>query len=170
MKVVCTHCGLPFSITRPAAERPVYCCSGCALAARLTADGTVGRTRSAGPLVAALTIGFVAFNHVLFWLLAVLLDRRDEIEGAAFMNPANLLWASIGAGGVAWLAIVIAQWRLGARRMPDLAVGVLCVMLLALGIGTISPSCVLFAGVLQAGWALRGIVRKRPIVVAISRL
>ncbi len=161
MKVVCSHCGLPFSVARPAKDRAVFCCSGCALAARVSPGEEGGDARPAGVLVAALTIGFTGFNQVLFWVLAVLVSRRAEAGVGSAAGEEGLGWASIGAGAAVWLAITAVQWRLGARRVADGVVAVLGAVLLGLACWMVSPGCALAASAAQAAWALRGLGRKR---------
>ena len=167
MKVVCSHCGLPFSLVRPAKDRAVFCCSGCALAARLLPASEVGGgMRSSGPLVVALSVGFVGFNQILFWLLSALLARRAEaVVGAEVavdtVDTLQLAWVSLGLGAAVWLAIVVIQWRLGARRAEDGLVGLLGAALLALAFWSVSPACAFAASATQAAWALRGFNRKQ---------
>jgi len=167
MKVICSHCGLPFSLARPAKDRAVFCCSGCALASRvLPASAEEGEARPSGPLVVALSVGFAGFNQVLFWLLSELLGRRagaragGVVEGE-MVNAINLAWVSLGLGVVVCLAIAVIQWRLGARRAMDGVVGVLGAALLVLALWSVSPACGLAASAMLATWALRGIKRKR---------
>jgi hypothetical protein len=161
MKVVCSHCGLPFSIERPARDSAVFCCSGCALAARVLPGAEGDDARPAGPLVAALTIVFVWVNQILSWLLAVLLARRAEAGAEAETSAAGLVWISIGLGAGAWLAVGLVQWRLGARRVADGLVVACGAGMLASAVWTASPACALAASTAQAAWALRGLGRKK---------
>jgi hypothetical protein len=102
----------------------------------------------------------------LFWLLAVLLANRASAgDGAPLASAAWLAWASVGTGVAVWLAIVIAQWRLGARRVADGLVVACGAGLLAIAVWTASPACALVASSTQAAWALRGLGRKRPKAV-----
>jgi hypothetical protein len=162
MKVVCSHCGLPFSVARPVKDRAVFCCSGCALAARVSRDDH-GQFAANGPLVTALGVGFAGFNQVLFWLLSELLARRADGEAGseAMVNAARVAWASLGLGAAVWLTIVVIQWRLGARRIADMLVVLSGATLLGIGIWMPSPACALAATATQGAWALRGLKRKK---------
>ncbi len=137
----------------------MFCCSGCALAARVLPGAAGGEARPAGPLVIALTVGFAGFNQVLFWLLSELLAQRADPA----VNAASFAWVSLGIGAAVWLAIAVIQWRLGARRIVDAVVAVLGAALLALAFWTVSPACALAATATQAAWALRGLRRKRAV-------
>lgn len=80
-KVPCTFCGLPVRVSSKVPDQPVYCCSGCALAAQIPM-GENGLPIS-GQLIAALAIGFGYFNQFLFWSLALALrgEGRDVLAG-----------------------------------------------------------------------------------------
>ncbi|MBC8010364.1 MAG: hypothetical protein H7067_09735, partial [Burkholderiales bacterium] len=120
MKVVCEHCGLPFSVGRVEPGRALYCCSGCALAARVTADAGGTRVVNAA-WVTALGVGFAFFNQVLSWLLAVSLARHETTQGWA--TAGSLTWASLALGVGVWLALVFFLLRSGApRRGVDIVV------------------------------------------------
>lgn len=134
----------------------MYCCSGCALAARLSRDGTNAAADNA-PLVLAASLAFVAFNQLLFWLLAVLLAVQPD--GA--VNAARFVWLSLLAGLGLWLAGVVVQWRLGARQGMDMVVIALTGALLGLGLFMRNPICVLAGTATFALWALRGARRKQ---------
>ena len=89
------------------AGRAYYCCSGCALASRLPPAGGSGQFPVTPALVAALGVGFVFFNEVLFWTLALELAREHRAETA-------LLFARLSAGpGVAGLG---GGWSSGMWR------------------------------------------------------
>lgn len=135
----------------------MYCCSGCALAARLSRDGEAGAAADGGPLALAASLAFVAFNQLLFWLLAVLLVAQP---GGA-VNSARFAWLSLLAGLALWLAGVIVQWRLGARRAADLGAAAASGALIGLGLWWHSPVCGLAGTAAFALWALRGVLRKR---------
>jgi hypothetical protein len=152
--VVCTHCGLPFRVARVTPDKPVYCCSGCALAARVPVDAQ-GQFPVNGALVTALGVGFVTFNQILFWLLAVLLARDGRTDTAA-----KLVLASLAAGGVVWAALAWLQLAVGARRLLDFAVLGVGAGVVILGVIALEP-CVAFAGNLGViAWSLRGVRRR----------
>jgi hypothetical protein len=158
--VVCDHCGLPFRVTRVRPGQPVYCCSGCALAARVPVDAQ-GQFPVNGALVTALGVGFVAFNQLLFWLLAVLLVREGQIETAG-----KLTLASLGAGVAVWGAVVWLQIAVGARRGLDLLVMAVAVAALGLAFYSSEP-CVALAGNLGLiAWSLRGVRRRKNVIQA----
>jgi hypothetical protein len=156
MKVTCEHCGLPFSVARSVPGKAVYCCSGCALAARVPVDAQ-GQFPVNAALVTALGLGFVFFNQVLFWLLAVLLAR--SVDGAA--NAERFAWASLGVGTAVWIALAVFQGVAGARRITDLAVLAAAAGLLACGVTNLHPGLAAGGNALLAAWALRGLMRKR---------
>lgn len=155
MKVVCEHCGLPFSVSRVAPGRAIFCCSGCALAARVPVDAN-GHFPVNAALVSALGTGFVFFNQGLFALLAVLLNR--EADGA--VNAGRFVWASLLTGALLALVLAVIQARVGARRLVDGMVLAACVALVALGLATKSPGCAMAGNLGLVLWAARGILRK----------
>jgi hypothetical protein len=157
MKVICDQCGLPFSVARIAPGRPVYCCSGCALAARVPVDAQ-GQFPVNAALGTALTLAFVGFNQVLFWLLAVLLARDPEAE----VNALRFGWASLGTGTLFWMVLSTLQWRLGARSSADAVVFILSGCGLFAAFSTAYPAHAAVANLVLAGWSLRGLHRKRP--------
>lgn len=158
MKVTCEHCGLPFSVARVAPGRAVYCCSGCALAARVPVDAQ-GQFPVNAALVTALGVGFVYFNQVLFWLLAVLLARGAD--GA--LNAARFAWASLGVGAAVWVALALFQLNAGARRVVDWVVLLAAAALLGCGVANAQPAVAAAGNALLAAWALRGLARKRRV-------
>lgn len=171
MKVVCEHCGLPFTVARTTPGRAVYCCSGCALAARVPVDAS-GQFPVNAALVTALSVGFAAFNQVLFWLLGVLLARRagafsdtaSEAPGADLAsaeNAARFAWASLGVGAVVWISLAVLQWRVGARRAADLCVLALGLAGVVAGLALRQPTWAALGNALVIAWSLRGLRRKR---------
>lgn len=158
MKVVCEHCGLPFSVARVAPGKPAFCCSGCALAARLPVDAN-GQFPVNAALATALGVGFVFFNQSLFWLLAILLARRADEASA--VNAGRFEIASLAAGAAVWFALAFFQTGAGARRVVDRLW--LAVTLAGLGwaLATARPELALAANAGLAGWALRGLARKK---------
>ncbi len=157
MKVICEHCSLPFVVGRVAPGRPVYCCSGCALAARVPVDAQ-GQFPINAALGTALTLAFVGFNQVLFWLLSVLLARDSE----AWVNATRFGRASLGTGAAFWLVVAVTQWRLGARSGSDAVVLLLSGSGMVVALATGAPAHAAVANLVLAGWSLRGLRRKRP--------
>ena len=161
MKVVCEHCGLPFSVSRVAPGSAVFCCSGCALAARVPVDAN-GHFPVNAALVSALGAGFGFFNQALFALLAVLLAR--EADGA--VNAGRFAWASLLTGVVLAMVLAVFQARVGARRWVDWTVFTACAAMVALGLVTKSPGCALAGNFGLIAWSARGVGRKRAGSVA----
>jgi hypothetical protein len=158
MKVVCEHCGLPFSVARPDPGRKVYCCSGCALAARVPVDAK-GQFPVNAALVTALGVGFVFFNQVLFWLLAVLLSRQASETNA--INAGRFILASLATALAVWGAVALFQMQSGARRALDWLL--LGATLLGLGwaLAMLRPEIAVIANLVFGAWALRGLARKK---------
>ena len=154
-KVSCHYCVLPFNAVRVQPGREYFCCSGCALASRVPVDED-GKFPVNPPLVAAMAVGFLFFNQLLFWLLETLLVREGRLAVAGRFEA-----ASLALGGIAWLALVVIQWRLGARRWIDAAVVVLTAGLLANGGVSGSPACAAGAGFGLLAWSARGFLKKK---------
>jgi hypothetical protein len=154
ISVVCDHCRLPLRVARVTPGRAVYCCSGCALAARVPVNAQ-GEFPVNGAVVTALGVGFAAFNQLLFWLLAILLLR----EGKAQMADRWVL-GSLILGAVVWASLAWLQLAVGARRVVDMLV--LAVGGAALAVGAlVSQPCLVLAGNLGViAWSLRGVRRR----------
>lgn len=158
MKVVCEHCGLPFSVARVAPGKATYCCSGCALAARIPVDAN-GQFPVNAALVTALGTGFVFFNQALFWMLGLLIARRPDAASA--LNAGRLVLASLALGALVWLVLAFFQARAGARRVVDWIVLAATLSLLGCGLAGGRPESALVANTVLAVWALRGLARKK---------
>ncbi len=154
-KVSCHYCGLPFKAVRVQPGREYFCCSGCAIASRVPVDAD-GKFPANPTLLTAMAVGFVFFNQLMFWLLAILLVREGKM-------PASVKFETISLtlGMITWLALVMAQWRLGARRWIDAFVGVLTVGLLASGFSTGSLACAVTANAALVVWSVRGFFKKK---------
>ena len=156
MKVTREHCGLPFAAVRATLGRALYCCSGCALAARVPVDAN-GQFPVNVALLTALSLGFGLFNQLLFWLLAVLVARQS----GGMENAARLAWVSFGIGAVVWAALVLCQARVGARRGADwVLAGIVCAGLAEAWL-VASPGLAFAANAVLAIWALRGLRRRK---------
>lgn len=109
-KVPCTFCGLPVRVSSKATDQPVYCCSGCALAAQIPM-GENGLPVS-GQLVAALAIGFGYFNQFLFWSLTFALRSEGRDALADRFDLVTLLVGIIVLIGTAavFLAARVHRW------------------------------------------------------------
>ncbi|HSU83597.1 MAG TPA: hypothetical protein VLR69_14330, partial [Thermoanaerobaculia bacterium] len=88
---LCAHCGLPLTGRRDSG--PSYCCSGCALAHRLT-GGEDGHGRATGLLMAVGIGAFLAMNVMM--LSFVLYSGAGEADRAA------------GEGWVRWALLALA--------------------------------------------------------------
>jgi hypothetical protein len=158
MKVACEHCGLPFSVPRVAPGKAVYCCSGCALAARVPVDAQ-GQFPVNAALVTALSAGFVFFNQAMFWMLSLLLARRADAASAT--NAGRFAVASLALGGATWAALAFFQTRAGARRAVDQALIALSGVVLGWAVSRGRAEIALGANLVLATWALRGLARKK---------
>ena len=154
-KVVCHYCGLPFKAVRVQPGREYFCCSGCAIASRVPVAAD-GRFPTNPTLLTALGVGFVFFNQLMFALLAVLLVREGRLPVAARFET-----ASLAAGALVWLALVAAQWQLGARRRVDTLVVLLTSGLLASAFAAGSPACAAAANAALVAWSVRGFLKKK---------
>ncbi|MFA6286314.1 MAG: hypothetical protein WC661_02945 [Opitutaceae bacterium] len=154
-KVACHYCGLPFKALRVQPGREYFCCSGCAIASRVPVDAD-GKFPTNPALLTALAVGFIFFNQLIFWLLAVLLVREGRVPVAGRFEVASLV-----LGTVTWLALVVVQWRLGARRWVDAVVAVLTAGLLASGLASGSQACAAAANAALVAWSVRGFLRKK---------
>ena len=154
MKVVCEHCGLPFAVARVTPGRAVYCCSGCALAARVPVDAN-GQFPVNAALGTALGAAFVFFNQGLFWLLALLLAR----EAGGAVNAGRFVIASLVTGIVVWLTLAFFQARESARRAVDWFVMLATLAGLGWALATTRPGAALFANAIFAAWAMRGLAK-----------
>ena len=109
-KVPCVFCGLPVRVSSRSSDQPVYCCSGCALAAQIP-TGDDGLPIS-GQLIAALAIGFGYFNQFLFWSLAFALRGEGRDVLASRFDLATLVVGAVvlvATAGV-FLAARVHRW------------------------------------------------------------
>ena len=152
-RIPCDHCGLPVRVRRVERGRPVYCCPGCALAARLPRGGD-------WPLSPELGLGcgvvFLWFNQVMLTLLAGLVAGEGRVETAG-----QLLMVAGGAGVLTWMGLAWALQRVGSRRGWDLGLTVVSGLTLAVGLLGASPWCAVAATAGLLLWAGRGVVRGR---------
>ncbi len=157
-KVACHYCGLPFKALRVQPGREYFCCSGCAIASRVPVDAN-GKFPANPTLLTAMAVGFAFFNQLLFWLLTILLAREGKIPASAKFETVSLT-----LGMITWLALVVAQWRLGARRWVDAFVVVLTAGLLVNGFATGSPVCAALGNAALVAWSARGFLKKKTPV------
>ncbi|HEX6899251.1 MAG TPA: cation-translocating P-type ATPase [Thermoanaerobaculia bacterium] len=105
---LCAHCGLPLAGGREA-RGPSYCCSGCALAHRLT-GGAEGHGQATGLLMAVGIGAFLAMNVMM--LSFVLYSGSAEADRAA------------GEGWVRWALLALATPAFVLLGTPFLSRGV----------------------------------------------
>jgi hypothetical protein len=160
-QVQCHYCELPFKVRQVGAGQATYCCSGCALASRLSAAGADGQFSVTAGLVAALGVAFGFFNEVLFGALALALAQEHRAAPA-------LIFARIsaGLGLVMWIALAWAIGRSPARRASDAAVAlatlatVVLAILPPLSAGGIAAANTALGLWLARGWGKRKFTRK----------
>lgn len=165
-RIQCRYCGLPFRVRQVEAGRAYYCCSGCALASRLPKVGEGGQFPVTPALVAALGVGFAFFNEVLFWTLAIALDREHRADPA-------LLFAQISAGlGVlVWAALAAGMWRAPVRRWTDALMALATLAALAAALqpkllaGRVVGIDVALGIWVARGWCKQKVFRKKPFTV-----
>ena len=154
--VTCRYCGLPFKVRRVEPHRDYFCCTGCAMLSRVPVDEK-GQFPVNAHLVAALVAGFLFFNELLFWLVAVLLVRESRMALAV-----RLFWLSGGAAVAVWCALAVLQWKERAVRLPDLIVMALGLVALAMAFRRQPPLPLemVLANTALITWSLRGLLRK----------
>ena len=159
-RLVCSYCGLPFRSLRPADGEPAYCCSGCAMAARLNISGE--KFPVTPQLVYGLLLGFGIFNQVLLIVLALALVNEGRVETAEKFAAASAVLA------IALFVIALAwQWRARLMRRTDFAAFVIACAFLAADLFLLLESAFgaaslagLAATGLAAMWQARGIARR----------
>lgn len=112
--VTCGYCGLPFKVRRVEPQREYYCCTGCAMLARVPVDQN-GQFPVTAQLISMLAVGFLYFNQLLFWLLGVLLGR----DLAQLDTVTRFGWLASAAALTVWLTVVAIQWRERTARRAD---------------------------------------------------
>jgi hypothetical protein len=159
-RLVCSYCGLPFRSLRPADSEPMYCCSGCAMAARLNISGE--KFPVTPQLVYGLLLGFGIFNQALLIALALALVNERRVETAEKFAAASAILAIVlFVIALAW------QWRAQLFRRTDLAAFVIAGAFLVTDTFLLSGSAFgaaslagLVATMLAALWQPRGFARK----------
>ncbi|HEX4954000.1 MAG TPA: cation-translocating P-type ATPase [Thermoanaerobaculia bacterium] len=124
---LCAHCGLPLARSGRS-EGPLYCCSGCALAHRIT-GGEAGHGRATGLLMA---VGIGAFLAINVMMLSLILytgtAEADRLAGEAWVRWALLLLATPAVILLGGPFLARGLFRLGRLRLDAdvlIAVGVL---------------------------------------------
>ena len=153
--VTCAYCGLPFKVRRVEPGRPVYCCTGCAVASRVPVDAK-GDFPVNAALVSALGVAFLFFNQLLFWSLAILLAGEGRTDAAA--KCALVSWFAAAA---TWLALTYGLVRERQARGIDLAMVALALALGTAGWVAGSAACAAAANGLLLLWSVRGLLKKK---------
>jgi hypothetical protein len=121
----CSFCGLPITRGRANPDGHTYCCSGCALAAKLPLDWS-GRLTL--PYVTLLGYGFCLFNQFLFITLALASAAEGDSARAAVFA-----WLAGFAGALALVAVGLLIGSAPSRSFSDWAMLALGTSLFALG-------------------------------------
>jgi hypothetical protein len=158
--VACRYCGLPFKVRRVEAGRDYFCCTGCAMLARVPVDAQ-GQFPVNSHLVFALLTGFFYFNQLLFWILATLLSR--DADGTVL--ALRFGWLAAGTALVVWGTVLLVQLRERTARAPDFVVAALVLTTHAIAFRITPPSapCMAAANAVLLGWSLRGLLRRRQM-------
>ena len=109
-------------------------------------------------LVSALVAGFLFFNELLFWLVAVLLVRESRMALAV-----RLFWLAGSAAVAGWIALAALHWKERAARALDFVFMALGLVMLALAFRQLPPHPLemAIANVILIAWSFRGLLRKR---------
>lgn len=151
-QVQCQYCRLPFKVRRVEAGRAYYCCSGCALASRLPPGGAEGQYPVTPALIATVVVGFVYFNEVLFWTVALALAQEGRADPAR-----TFARLSVGLGGLVLGGLLAGLWRAAVHRWSDALVALVALALVAVAVGPgFSPGGAVGANAALALWVARG--------------
>jgi hypothetical protein len=160
-RAVCSYCGIPFRAFRGVAEgEPAYCCSGCAMAARLNISAE--KFPVTPQLVYLLILGFGVFNQALLIVLALALVNEKRIETAeTFAAVSAVLAIVLFAVALVW------QWRARPVRITDIAMFVIAGAFAAADVFLLASSAfgaASLAGLAATGcaalWQSRGFARR----------
>ena len=160
-RLTCGYCGGPFRAQgNPAPEGDVFCCSSCAMAARLGVEGD--KFPVTPQLVFDLVFGLGVFNQLLLVPLAIVI-RNEGNEGGAALCVA----ISGGLGVALYLAALAWQSRMRWMRSSDavlyalLAAPVIVGAVGALHLKRIDAALVsAAANMMLAVWLARGFLRR----------
>jgi hypothetical protein len=156
--VACRYCGLPFKVSRVEPGRDYFCCTGCAMLARVPVDPQ-GQFPVNSHLISALVTGFLYFNQLLFWLLSILLAR----DAAQSELAQRFGWLAAAAAFVVWAAVLIVQLREKSARAGDFVVAALALAVHGLAFRVLPPSavCMAAANAVLLLWSVRGLLRRK---------
>lgn len=157
--VACRYCGLPFKVRRVEEGRDYFCCTGCAMLARVPVDAQ-GQFPVNAHLIAALVTGFLYFNQLLFWGLASLLagDTSQRVLAERFG------WLSAGTALAVWLVVLSLQIRERTARTSDFVMLALVLGAHALAFRAWPPSalCMAMSNAAVLLWSSRGLLKRKP--------
>ncbi len=149
--VVATNHRCPVCSRRVATAPPAqaYCSVGCALAAGVPRDRE-GNFPITTPLIVALVFFFVAFNQILFAVLA----RIVAPDSVGLIR--NLFLVSWGCGLTFWIGLAFMQLRVGARVSGDMLILVGTAALLLASWILESAGCASGGSLVLIAWGARG--------------
>jgi len=165
-KIPCTFCGLPVRVASERPDHPVYCCSGCALAAQIPTGG--GGLPISRQLIVSLALAFAYFNQFLFWSLAFALRGEERFALAARFDRVTLI-----IGMVVLIGTVVVFLRASVHRWTDWAVLSLVAGLSAFGmvagvqaglsrtVASVLATNTLMVILLSRGWLKRSLRNRR---------
>lgn len=153
----CHYCGLPFKVRRVESGRDYFCCTGCAMLSRVPVDEK-GQFPINAHLVSALATGFLFFNEVLFWLVAVLLVRDGRMALAV-----RFFWLAGSAALAVWGSLAFLLWKEKTARATDIVLMAVGLVVFALPCRRLPPLPLEMAAtnVVLMGWCFRGVFRRR---------
>jgi len=115
-RAVCSYCGIPFRVFGDGARDGAdYCCSGCAMAARLNVSAE--KFPVTPQLVYLLILAFGVFNQALLIVLALALVNEGRAQTAERFAAASAIVAI-----VLFAAALVWQWRARLVRATDIIV------------------------------------------------
>lgn len=154
----CGYCGRPFNAKD--AQRPVFCCSGCAMAARLGIEGD--QSPVTPQLVFDLAFGLGVFNELLLVPLAMVLRKGGNEDGATLCVA-----ISGGLGATLYLAALVWQASIRWMRSGDAVLYALLVVPVFAGSGVAlylktggAALLAAAANLALAVWLARGFLRR----------
>lgn len=157
----CGYCGLPYRSSRkPAPDGKAFCCSGCAMAARLGIEGD--QFPVTPQLVFDLAFGLGVFNELLLVPLAMVLRNGGNDGGAALCVA-----ISGGLGATLYLAALVWQASIRWMRSGDAVLYVLLAAPVFAGSGVAlylktggAALLAAAANLVLAVWLARGFLRR----------
>lgn len=156
-RVSCHYCGLPFNVRRVEPGRENFCCTGCAMLSRVPIDEK-GQFPVNAHLLSALATGFLFFNEVLFWLVAVLLVRDGRMALAV-----RFFWLAASAALAVWGSLAFLLWKEKAARAADYVFMAVGLVVFAAACRRLPPFPVemAVANVALIAWCFRGVFRRK---------